>query len=355
VTVRVVRQSLANNVTNQVVELHAGDQTLTERTDANGRATFRPPAAGAVLRASTVVDGERLESQEFPAPARGGVAVMLVAGLGAAPAQEPARPGTVTMSGDSRFIVDLVDDTMQVYYVLEIVNAASYPVNPPKTVMFDLPSGAAGASALGNSSPQVVVRGDRVTVTGPFAPGVTPVQVGYTMPYSRGTLTFSQKLPVDLAAVNVVVRKIGETELSSDQLSQQQDTTIQGERYIMGAGPAMAAESSLNLQLAGLPHHSPVPLLVTSILAAGIAVVGLWAIFGKPRRTADTGRRKLLETRREKAYVELLKLEEQRRAGKVDAARHQSRKAVLVAQLERIYGELDDQGPVTGGDEGLAA
>jgi hypothetical protein len=168
-------------------------------------------------------------------------------------------------------------------------------------------------------------------------------------------LTFSQKLPVDLAAVNVVVRKIGETELSSDQLSQHQDTTIQGERYIMGAGPAMAAETSLSLQLAGLPHHSPVPLLVTSSLAAGIAVVGLWAIFGKPRRAADTGRRKLLETRREKAYVELMKLEEQRRAGKVDAARHQSRKALLVAQLERIYGELDDQGPLSGGDEGLAA
>ncbi len=280
---------------------------------------------------------------------------MLVAGLGAAPPQEPARPGTVSLSADSRFVVDLVDDAMQVYYVLEVVNAANYPVNPPRTVIFDLPSGAAGAAALANSSPQVVVRGDRVTVTGPFAPGITPVQVAYTMPHSRGNLTISQKMPVDLAAVNVVVRKIGDMELSSGQISKQQDTTLQGERYMVAAGPPMPADGTLSLELAGLPHHSGVPLIVTSILATGIVVVGLWAVFGAPSRSADTGRRKLLENRREKAYGELLKLEEQRRTGKIDPTRHQSRKALLVAQLERIYGELDDQGPVTGGDEGLAA
>jgi hypothetical protein len=355
VTVRVVRQSLANNVTDHVVELHSVDQTLTAKTDANGRATFRPPKSGTVLRATTELDGEKLESQEFPAPTRGGVAVLLVGGLGAAPPGEPARPGTVSLGADSRFIIDLVDDSMQVYYVFEVVNTAAYPVNPPKAVMFDLPSGAAGAAAVGNSSPQVVVRGDRVTVTGPFAPGVTPVQVGYTMPYSRGHLTLSQELPLDLAVVNVVMRKIGEMELSSAQLSRQQDTTIQGERYVVAEGPSMTANATLSLGLRGLPHHSGVPLTVTSVLAAGIVLAGLWAAFRKSNAAADSGRRKLLESRREKAYSELIKLEEARRSGKVDPLRHQSRKAILVAQLERIYGELDNQGPVTGGDEGLAA
>jgi hypothetical protein len=355
VTVRVVRRALANNVTDQAVELQTGDQALTGKTDQNGRATFRPPTPGAVLRATTVVDGERLESQEFPAPARGGVAVMLVAGLGAAPPKEPARAGTVTLGGDSRVIIDLADDALQVYYVFEVVNAASYAVNPSGPLILDLPSGAAGAAALGNSSPQVVVRGDRVTVTGPFEPGVTPVQVGYTMPHSRGTLTISQKLPVEMTAVNVVMRKIGEMELSSAQLSSQQDRMIQGDRYVVAAGPAIAADGTLSLDLAGLPHHSVVPLTVTSILATGIVLVGLWAMFARPKRAAEAGRRKQLEGRREKAYAELMKLEEQRRAGKLDPLRHQSRKTILVAQLERIYGELDDQGPVTGGDEGLAA
>jgi hypothetical protein len=355
VTVRVVRQSLANNVTDHVVELHSGDQTLTGRTDANGRATFRPPTPGTVLRATTELDGEKLESQEFPAPARGGIAVMLVAGLGAAPPREPARPGTVSIGADSRFIIDLVDDSMQLYYVLEVLNTAAYPVNPPRAVIFDLPSGAAGAAAVGNSSPQVVVRGDRVTVTGPFAPGVTPVQVGYTMPHSRGHLTISQKLPLDLAALYVVMRKIGAMELSSAQVSRQQDTTIQGERYVVAEGPSIAADATLSLELKGLPHHSVIPLTVTSVLAAGIVLAGLWAAFGKSKVAADSGRRRLLESRREKAYTELIKLEELRRSGKVDPLRHQSRKAILVAQLERIYGELDNQGPITGGDEGLAA
>jgi hypothetical protein len=354
--VRVVRQSLANNVTNHPVELQAGDQLLTANTDANGRATFRPPSVDTVLRASTVVDGERLESQEFPAPASGGVAVMLVAGLGGdAAAAEPAKPGTVSIGPDSRFVIDLVDDTMQVYYLLEVINPAAYPVNPPKPIILDLPSGASGATALQGSSPQVVVRGDRVIVTAPFAPGVTSVQIGYTMPYSRGELTLNQKLPVDLAAVTVIVRKIGEMGLSSAQLSRQQETTIQGEQYVMGAGPAISADGTLTLELAGLPHHSSVPLTVTAVLAAGMALVGLWAALGRSNRGADAGRRKLLESRREKAFAELVKLEEQRRTGKLDPVRHQSRKAILVAQLERIYGELDDRGPITGGDEGLAA
>jgi hypothetical protein len=46
VTVRVVRRALANNVTDHPVELRSGDETLTGKTDANGRATFRPPTAG---------------------------------------------------------------------------------------------------------------------------------------------------------------------------------------------------------------------------------------------------------------------------------------------------------------------
>src|SRR5262245_21987695 len=79
VSVRVVRGSVSNNIPNQAVELRAGAQVWNATTDENGRATFSGIAPGTSIRAATTVDGTRLESQEFPVPASGGVRLMLVA------------------------------------------------------------------------------------------------------------------------------------------------------------------------------------------------------------------------------------------------------------------------------------
>lgn len=369
ITVRVIRGSFANNVTDQAVDLRAGDQVQTVKTDASGRATFRAPAAGTLVRASTVVDGERLESQEFPAPSVGGVAVMLVASAGGAAARQPAQPGSVSLGPRSRIVLDLENDTLQMYYLLEILNPAPYPVTPPASVIMDLPSGAGGASAVQGSSPQVVVRGSRVTVTPPFQPGTTAVNVAFTMPYSGGDLTISQKLPVPLAGATVVMRKIGGMQLQSPQLTRQQEAPLEGRLYVMASGPAIDGNGVLTFDVTGLPHHSTAPRTVAGILATLIVIVGLLAAFTGGDGRAAAVRRRQLERRRETAFAELVKLEEQKRAGKIDAARHQSRRATLVAQLERLYGELDHTGPATGrgphrgsrdgdpggGDEGLAA
>lgn len=369
ITVRVIRGSFANNVIDHPVELRAGDQVQTARTDANGRATFRAPAKGTILRASTEVDGARLESQEFQAPSAGGVAVMLVASGGGVAAQQPARPGSVSLGPRSRLVVDLENDTMQIYYLLEIVNSAPYPVTTAAPVILDLPSGAGGAGAIEGSSPQVVVRGSRITVPPPFQPGTTPVNIAYTMPYSGAELTISQKLPAPLPMVSVVMRKLGEMQIQSPQLTDQQASAFEGRSYVMATGPALKTGDALTFDLKGLPHHSRVPRTVTGILAGLVVLIGLWGAFSSPERSADAARRKRLETRREKTFAELVKLEEQKRAGKIDTERHQSRRASLIAQLERIYGELDSEGAATGGgprrgvrggdpaggDEGLAA
>lgn len=369
ITIRMIRGSLANNLVDQAVDLRAGDQVQTVKTDANGRATFRAPAAGLILRASAVVDGERLESQEFPAPSVGGVAVMLVASAGDAGARQAAQPGSVSLGPRSRIVLDLENDTLQMYYLLEILNPAPYPVTPSASVIIDLPSGAGGASALQGSSPQVVVRGNRVTVTPPFQPGSTAVNVAFTMSYSDGDITLSQKLPVPLGGATVVMRKIGGMQLQSPQLTRQEEALLEGRVYVMASGPAIAGNGVLTFDVTGLPHHGTVPRTVAGLMATLIVIVGLLAAVTGGDRHATAARRKRLETRRERAFAELVKLEEQKRGGKIDAARHQSRRATLVAQLERIYGELDQAGPATGrglhhgsrdgdpggGDEGLAA
>ena len=84
VTVRVVRERMGNNIAGQAVTLKVGSDTRTGKTDAQGRAQFDGLTAGALVQATTVVDGETLTSQEFPVPAQGGVRVALIAGIAAA-------------------------------------------------------------------------------------------------------------------------------------------------------------------------------------------------------------------------------------------------------------------------------
>src|ERR1700730_8312392 len=79
ISVRLIRGQLSNNITNHPVELHVGAKVMTVNTDADGRAQFTGLTPGSSVKAVSVVDGERLESQEFPAPTQGGVRLMLVA------------------------------------------------------------------------------------------------------------------------------------------------------------------------------------------------------------------------------------------------------------------------------------
>jgi hypothetical protein len=195
-----------------------------------------------------------------------------------------------------------------------------------------------------------------VTVTPPLQPGTTAANVAFTMPYFGGNITISQKLPVSLAGATVMMRKIGDMQVQSPLLTTQREVPLEGGRnYVIASGPAIDGNGTLTFDLQGLPHHSTVPRTATGIVAGVIVLIGLGAAFSVRHRGADAARRKQLESRREKVFAELVKLEEQKRGGKIDAARHQSRRATLVAQLERIYGELDHVGPATGGDEGLAA
>ena len=86
---------------------------LTVKTDDAGRAQFDKLPAGSPVKAVAVVDGERLESQEFPAPAQGGIRLMLVAtdksALGAK-SSAPAVTGQVALGGETRIVIEPGDE-----------------------------------------------------------------------------------------------------------------------------------------------------------------------------------------------------------------------------------------------------
>jgi len=64
--------------------------------------------------------------------------------------------------------------------------------------------------------------------------------------------------------------------------------------------------------------------------------------------SGDVARRAELDERRGKLMAELVRLENQQRAGTVDTTRYASRRGDLIDQLERVYGELDQHASAPG-------
>ena len=225
VSVRLVRERMGNNIANHPVTLRAGERTLNATTDAQGRAQFGDVPPGTQITVEAVVDGETLRSQEFAVPASGGVRVALIAGLEAAAAREraaaeeaarqPARPGVVVLSGETRIILEFQDDNLQVFYLLDIVNNARSPIDIGSPMYIDFPDGATGPGAMNGSSPLAVVQGDRLRINGPFPPGTTQVQVGYRYPYSGSSATLTQRWPAAIEQLFVAAEKVGDAAVLS--------------------------------------------------------------------------------------------------------------------------------------------
>ena len=96
VTVRVIRRTFSENIAGHPVDLQvlaAEGIELQEMTDEAGRATFTNLPIGATVLVRTLVDDERLTSEQFRVPAQGGMRLALVAGVGAGSGvNAPAAP-----------------------------------------------------------------------------------------------------------------------------------------------------------------------------------------------------------------------------------------------------------------------
>ena len=345
VSVRVVRGQLSNNVSSHPVRLHIDDGVMTENTGDDGRAQFASLRAGARVRASTDVDGERIESEEFAVPDRGGVRLMLVAAASAGGGAGSAtpQPGIVTLGPQSRFVIELDDEALRVYYLLDVVNATGAPVSIDSPLTFELPDGAQGTTLLQGSTRQAAVDGRHLLVRGPFQPGSTSVEAAYVLPHSGGRVAIEQRLPATLEMVNVIIEKAGTMRASSPQVARQRETNAEGRTFILGNGPSVSADSVLTLAIDGLPQRPVWPQRTALGLAVLIVGLGVWAAAGgpeQPRGRMDDRQR--LEQKRERLLGELVGVTDEERAlgGGSDALVQKRR--TLVTRLERVYARLDE-------------
>jgi hypothetical protein len=382
VSVRVIRQTMSNNVAGVEVQLEAPPQTLKATTDANGRAVFPNVAQGLTWKAVTIVDGERLESQPFTIPASGGLRMLLVSGLknapasgvaapsaspspsvpgGAAGAASEAVPGEVTLGGQSRFVVELAERNLEVYGLFELTNLSASSVMPAKPIVFEAPAEAKTVSVLEGSTPMAKAEGNRVTVTGPFAPGVTNVQIAYRFPYSGGSARITQALPMALGQTTVILRKIDGLQFHLANGQGQRDVPLEGRMYVVLNGGAIPVGTPLDLTLSGLPHHAAWPLYVGIGLGALIVIGGGVLAFRGAAASGAAGREedaRALKARRAALFEQLVSLE-RRRTGKLrDDPGLMARRNELMSQLEPLdesLAEVSITAGTAGAGEGQAA
>ena len=191
----------------------------------------------------------------------------------------------------------------------------------------------------------MTVAGTRVSVPGPFAPGSTLVQFGYSLPIAGATVALEQKLPVPLAQFSLMAQKVGDMEVHSPQIAEHRDMPVQAQTFIVGKGPAVPAGGTLAITFSGLPHQPVWPRNVA--LGAGDddprwRRVGQHAC-AQAVAAGRRDRRRRLDARRDRLFAELVAIEEQHRAGTLAPDRYATRRTELVAALERLYAEIDDE------------
>ena len=287
VVIRVIRGSFDNNIQGATVEFTIDGASRTLTTDAEGRVQVDGLPEGSRVRAVTVVDGETLETQEVVVGSSG-VRIMLVATDPEAAARaaeddrlaaEPAVRGLVVLGQESRVVAEMSDDALFIFYILDVYNAGRVPVDIGGALIFDLPREARGTAVLQGSSPQATANGARITVTGPFAPGITPVQAVYEMPYGAGTVRIEQVWPAVLQQTTVLVQQIGGLTLESAQLDSIQQIDDRGQPLLLGTGGAIPAGQALTFEVSGLPFHPRWPRNLALVLAGCIMAMGIWAAF----------------------------------------------------------------------------
>jgi len=351
VSVRIVRGSLANNVQGHDVDLLVGGTPRRVQTDANGRAIFTDLPAGATVQATTTLDGARLESQAFEVPAKGGVRLVLVGSAGGVAPPPPPSPhggfgetSSLTIAGQSRIIVEQGDDSLELFYLFDIVNAGSAPVDSgPVTI--EMPTGAVGTTILEGSTPQATAKGPRVVVTAPFQPGPTQVQIAYRLPYAGPSATVTQVFPIALDRVALIAEKTGDIKLQSSQLADQREMPVDGRAFIAARGPGVAAGQALTFELTGLPHHSRMPRTVAIALALVVLAVGGWAatrrVPGAPTPPSAGATRTALESRRDRLLEEMVALEDRQRRRAISSDDYIRRREALMQDLEQVYQALE--------------
>ena len=167
-----------------------------------------------------------------------------------------------------------------------------------------------------------------------------------------------QRFPAALTEFAVIVKKVGDTKMSSSQLAAQQVMPAQGETFIGGRGHAGRCRAAADAVADRHAASQRGAAMDRPDAGARHRAVGRLGRHAKPGRCRPRARpsASASSARREKLLADLVRLERERGKAR-DERRYGARREEIVASLEHVYGALDSDGvtPGPGNTAGVAA
>jgi hypothetical protein len=369
VTVRVGRGSLTNaavgvDVVATVAAPDGKASARTEKTKADGRATFSGLPVGATFQAQTVVDDERLQTASFTIPTEGGARLMLVSkaeegaentppanphaaahGHGGTPAETvsdagegTSDPSVVRVSSSSKLLIDMREDSLAVMENLVLENTSDRIFRAEHGgIAIPLPAEANGVEAIEGSSHLELDQGSTIFLREAIPPSGSPrgpaqARFGFLLPIAgENSVTFRQPMPFGIENPVVMVPESDHLKLTAPGLQalapQADDRGVQIQIFQLASVPRNGV---LSITVSGLPARSRVGQTIVTVLIAAL----LFAVLLGWRRPSVEKRPEKLRSRRDELFAELIEVERARQAAGSDDATLTQRRSELVAAIE---------------------
>jgi hypothetical protein len=313
-----------------------GGRQYKGRTDDKGEAKFdgldAKPNSGYL--AEVLRDGTRYASKPFKMVENMGSRV----GIEVRPISKDVKQ--LQIGSGSHFILEIVDDAVQVVEVWRLQNTGTTAVELQGGLHLPLPDKAVSVTPGPQSPPSFTAAGHEAVFKGPIPPGDTELQVMYVLAYQGDRLEIKQSTPVPFTELNVVTEKVDGMSLESPSTLNSEPRELQGRTLMLYRGAGTTAGGEISLTMLGLPHSNP----IWRYLAAAAAVLillgfGAYAAGGSP---VGAGAREKLEQRRDHLMEELAALEKKHKESGESDSKRQKKRDELTDKLAKLYKEIDE-------------
>lgn len=366
ITILVIGKDMSDKHVGEVVRLVGladGVKPRETSTGKDGRARFDALVAGQRYRLELPKGGPQARSADFAMPALGGLRFLLSSaaktsatasasstGSASAPASSPnpphGAPGHVhgakaadapakgkmlpptkdrsklRLGPGTHLLGQLNEDNVSFMQMLELSNGGKAPIDA-SGLRFTYPAGVMHLRVDESGLFKLSADKQSVVLAKPVPPGRTRQRVTFQLNHRGGLVNYRQVLPLAAGPTLFAVTNFNKATVRGPSYKGRE---VRGDMPVFQLA-SVAANQALELTIAGLPYHDPLP---RNLALAGVGLLLLWvlatAIGAGPRRRAR-------ESRREALLQELTDLAAGFESGAVKKRRYEQRREQVVSEL----------------------
>jgi hypothetical protein len=204
----------------------------------------------------------------------------------------------------------------------------------PRTIRLYLPTGASQMTPESGLDPKAILpMANGYVDTAPIPPGATTIAFTYRVVYADGAAEIQKAVPYPTNTLRVLVPDVG-LELRSDHLTDGGKVTLDGRSYQVLTAANLSANTTVTVDMLGLPatpagRLDPNQMLIAGLIAVGVAVLA--AVFFALRRAPERSKQPVAD--RSELLTALASLDDRYAAGQLEDLTYRLQRADLKRQL----------------------